>query len=71
MKATVGDELTVMGRHQGDMDRHGEIIEIHGHDGGPPYLVHWKDGHQSVFFPAGDTVVEHRKGRRKRQPARR
>jgi hypothetical protein len=59
MKAVVGDELTVKGRHQGDGDRHGEIIEVHGAGGSPPYLVRWRDGHQSVFFPSADTVVEH------------
>jgi len=57
MQAKVGDELTVKGRHQGDGDRHGKIIEIHGADGAPPYLVRWQDDHESVFFPSSDTVV--------------
>jgi hypothetical protein len=61
MKAASGDELTVKGRRQGDEDRHGEIIEVHGHQGSPPYLVRWRDGHESVFFPSADTVVEHRR----------
>lgn len=69
MKAATGDELTVKGRRQGDVDRHGEIIEVHGSDGSPPYLVRWKDGHESVFFPSTDTIVEHRKTRK--QAARR
>ena len=59
MQAKVGDELTVKGRHQGDEDRHGLIIEVHGTDGAPPYLVRWRDEHESVFFPAAGTVVEH------------
>ncbi|HTP16623.1 MAG TPA: DUF1918 domain-containing protein [Streptosporangiaceae bacterium] len=59
MQAELGDGLTVKGRRQGDEDRHGEIIEIHGDSGAPPYLVRWKDGHESVFFPSADTVVEH------------
>jgi Domain of unknown function (DUF1918) len=58
MKAQIGDELMVKGRHQGDMDRHGQIVEIHGRDGAPPYLVRWRDGHESIFFPSADTVVE-------------
>jgi len=66
MKAVVGDELTVRGRHQGDEDRHGEIIEVQGQDGAPPYLVRWRDGHQSVFFPASGTEVEHHPARRAR-----
>jgi hypothetical protein len=59
MQAELGDELTVKGRHQGDADRRGGIIEIHGENGAPPYLVRWKDGHESLFFPSADTVVEH------------
>jgi hypothetical protein len=57
MQAKVGDELTVKGRHQGDGDRHGEIIEVRGAGGAPPYLVRWRDGSESVFFPSSDTVV--------------
>lgn len=59
MQAQVGDNLTVKGRRQGDEDRHGEIIEIHGAKGTPPYLVRWRDGAESLFFPAAGTVVEH------------
>ena len=61
MNAEIGDELTVKGRHQGDQERHGEVIEIHGSGGAPPYLVRWRDGHESVFFPSADTIVEHRR----------
>ncbi len=56
MQAQVGDELTVKGRHQGDEDRHGEILEVHGEQGAPPYLVRWRDSHESVFFPSSDTA---------------
>jgi uncharacterized protein DUF1918 len=62
MKANVGDDLTVKGRRQGDEDRHGQIIEIHGPDGSPPYLVRWRDGRQSVFFPSSDSIVEDHQG---------
>jgi Domain of unknown function (DUF1918) len=58
MYAQVGDELTVKGLHQGDEDRHGEIIQVEGANGAPPYVVRWRDGHQSVFFPSSDTQVE-------------
>lgn len=59
MRAAAGDGLTVKGRRQGDEDRHGEIVEVHGQNGSPPYLVRWRDGHESVFFPSSDTLVEH------------
>ena len=50
MQAQVGDELTVKGGHQGDKDRHGEIIEVIGADGAPPYIIRWRDGYESLFF---------------------
>jgi hypothetical protein len=59
VQAQVGDHLTVKGRRQGDEDRHGEIIECHGKDGAPPYLIRWQGGTESLFFPSAGTVVEH------------
>ena len=59
MRANVGDELVIRGRHVGDEERGGVIVEIHGDDGAPPYLVRWRNDHESVFFPSADTVVEH------------
>ncbi len=70
MKAAVGDELTVKGRHQGDGDRHGEIVEIHGDEGSPPYVVQWTDGHESVFFPSADTIVARHRPARRRRPGK-
>jgi hypothetical protein len=60
MNATVGDEVVVRGRHVADEDRQGTITEIHGENGTPPYLIRWQDGHESLFFPSSDTLVEHR-----------
>ncbi|HXL17895.1 MAG TPA: DUF1918 domain-containing protein [Streptosporangiaceae bacterium] len=71
MKAAIGDGLTVKGRHQGDVDRHGEIIEVHGDQGSPPYVVHWQDGHESVFFPSADCLVDHHPRQAARRSARR
>jgi hypothetical protein len=59
MQAETGDGLTVQGRRQGDEARHGVIVEVHGAAGAPPYLVRWEDGHESVFFPATGTMLEH------------
>ena len=59
MQAHIGDQLTVRGRHQGDGERHGEIIQVDGPDGAPPYLVRWQDGHDRLFFPASDAEVTH------------
>jgi hypothetical protein len=58
MKANVGDRLHVHGRTVGDVDRVGEIIEVHGEDGAPPYLVRYPDGHETLVFPGPDATVE-------------
>ena len=63
MRAGVGDELTVKGRRQGDEERHGEIIKVDGADGAPPYVVRWRDGHESVFFPSSDVEIQHHAAR--------
>ena len=59
MHAEVGDEIVVRGRHVGDEDRKGVIIEVRREGGAPPYLVRWSNGHDSVFTPSSDTVVAH------------
>jgi Domain of unknown function (DUF1918) len=59
MQAEVGDELTIRGRHQGDEERRGKIVEIHGQDGSPPYRVRWRNDRESIFFPTSGAVVEH------------
>jgi Domain of unknown function (DUF1918) len=39
------------------------ITEVHGEDGAPPYLVRWQNGHEGMFTPSSDSVVEHRPAR--------
>ncbi|MEV0804043.1 DUF1918 domain-containing protein [Kribbella sp. NPDC050281] len=43
MKAAPGDWLMIEGTHLSDRKRHGLILEVHGPDGSPPYLVRWDD----------------------------
>lgn len=58
MRAQVGDRLVVRSSRAGEPDREAEVIEVRGSDGSPPYLVRWRDGHESLFFPSSDTVVK-------------
>ena len=51
MRAAVGDELVVRGRHVDDHDRDGVIIEIHGENGSPPYLVRWEMAGRACSSP--------------------
>lgn len=58
MKASPGDRLVVMATHLGEHPRDGEILEVHGADGAPPYLVRWSDdGHESLVFPGPDAHI--------------
>ncbi|MCW2616545.1 MAG: hypothetical protein JWN08_3539 [Frankiales bacterium] len=60
MKAQLGDEIVVPGRHVGNPDRHGRIMEVRGEDGAPPYVVDWDDGHHAVVYPGAECRVVHR-----------
>ena len=57
MRAQVGDRLVMEGHTETEHRREGEIVEVHGTDGGPPYLVRWADGHEGLTFPGVDTHV--------------
>jgi hypothetical protein len=59
MQARTGDRLVVHGHHLGEPDRTGEILEVHGSDGQPPYRVRWdEDGHEGLVFPGRDASVQ-------------
>ncbi|TYB65353.1 DUF1918 domain-containing protein [Nonomuraea sp. PA05] len=58
MQANVGDFLIIHGRVVGHGDRKGEIVEVRGAGGAPPYLVRFGDGHEQLMYPGPDSVVE-------------
>ena len=60
MYAVKGDRLVVQSAHTDGPVRDGEILEVHGENGGPPYVVLWADtGHESLVVPGPDAFVEH------------
>lgn len=67
MDASVGDRIVVRGHHTGQPERVCRVLEARGSEGsvnGAPYLVRWEDsGHETLFFPGNDAVVEHGTGR--------
>jgi hypothetical protein len=63
MHATIGDRLHVHGNAVGRADRTGEILEVRGPDGAPPYVVRFDDGHTGLIFPGPDAEVEARAAR--------
>lgn len=60
MRAAAGDRIVINGHLVGEPDRDGEILEVKGPDGAPPYIVRWSDsGHETYFFPGSDATLQH------------
>jgi hypothetical protein len=57
MQASVGDRILVHGRTVGIPEQMGEIVEVRGKHGEPPYLVRFPDGHETLMFPGPDCEV--------------
>jgi len=68
MQAAVGDRLHVHASTVGLPERTGEIIEVRGAGGEPPYLVRFDDGHTALVFPGPDAIIEYPRGKRKKGP---
>lgn len=58
MDAQLGDRLVIEGNQVGAPRRTGVVVQILGQSDRRHYQVRWDDGHESVFFPSSDTVVE-------------
>lgn len=60
MHAEAGDQIIIRGNHVGEPDVDGEILEVRGHDGEPPYRIRWsKDGHESLLYPGPGAMIRH------------
>ncbi len=57
MKAAVGDRIVMAGEQVDRPTRDGEIIEVRGLDGAPPFLVQWSDGHSGLIYPGPGSVL--------------
>ena len=57
MKAQKGDRIILTARHTDQATRDGEVLEVRGADGGPPYLVKWTDGHTGLLYPGPGSVL--------------
>ncbi|ONH30599.1 DUF1918 domain-containing protein [Pseudofrankia asymbiotica] len=57
MHAKTGDRVCVHSRIVGQPERHGVILDVRG-ENGPPYMIRWDDGHEVMFFPGPDSVLE-------------
>jgi len=61
VQAEVGDQLVIESRTVDTPRKVGEVLEVHGTDGAPPYVVRWSDGHEGLMFPGADAHVVPRK----------
>ncbi len=57
MKAKVGDQIVLAAVHVDEPTRSGEVTEVRGADGAPPYVVRWSDGHVGVIYPGPGAVL--------------
>ena len=57
MQAKVGDRLVVESNRVDAPRREGEILEVRGENGKPPYAVRWSDGHEGITYPGPDAHV--------------
>ena len=60
MQASIGDRVIIHRHQSGQPDRDGEVLEVRGAEGAPPYVVRWEDGgHETYFFPGPDATIQH------------
>lgn len=60
MKASVGDQLVIVRPGPHEPVRDGEVVEVLGPDGAPPYVVRWADtGRTSFIYPGRDARIVH------------
>lgn len=58
LHARVGDRLLVEGGGPNRDRREAVILEVHGEDGSPPYVVRWSDGEEGAVFPGPGARIE-------------
>lgn len=56
--ARAGDEILVAGHSVGSAQRKAEILEVLGEPGHERFRVRWDDGHESVFSPGEDAILQ-------------
>jgi hypothetical protein len=57
MKAHQGDHIILAARHTDELTRDGEVLEVRGANGEPPYLVRWSDGHTGLMYPGPGSIL--------------
>lgn len=59
MRASTGDHIRLRDDDRGGQEREAVVLEVHGTDGAPPYVVRWCDDHtEEVYFPVAAALFE-------------
>jgi len=67
LRAQPGDRLVIRGHRLGEPERDGEILEVLGPGGAPPFRVRWSDtGAETLLFPGSDAYVDRLERRERR-----
>lgn len=64
MKAHQGDRILPAASQFDRPTREGDVLEVEGEDGKPPYLVRWTKGHLGLLPPGPDRVQQVQRVRR-------
>ena len=58
MEAQAGDHIEIPGTRIDHTVRKGEILEIRGREGAPPFLIKWLDnGKTALVYPGPDANI--------------
>jgi hypothetical protein len=57
MKANPGDHIILAPPQVDGPTRDGEVLEVRGANGAPPYVVRWSDGHVGLLYPGPGSVL--------------
>ena len=57
MKVHQGDRVILAASHTDEPTRDGEVLEVRGANGEPPYLVRWADGHTGLMYPGPGSIL--------------
>src|SRR5450631_2584470 len=57
MKVHQGDRIILAASHTDEPTRDGEVLEVRGANGEPPYLVRWADGHTGLMYPGPGSIL--------------
>ncbi len=56
-RVQIGDRVVLPLGAAGDGVRRGTVVEVLGEGGGPPFVLRWEDGSQSIVYLSSAALV--------------